>query len=146
MLTPRERMLVDRFLSYRYPARSASPERLLRDWQRLVEHVESGYGHLYEEYTNELGVRDSLEDVASIVSPSSQDKVRVAVRPWDDRFERATAFTQEPIFRQRLCEPARWWWYRIPKRANDSFLRQLEATAMRYAKERSRQPGGGAGD
>lgn len=140
MLVSRERTLVEEFLSCRYPtALTASPERLLREWQRLVERVEHGYEDRYEEYTNELGVRDSLEDVISMVSPSSQDKIRAAVRPWDDRFDRATEFTHEPIFRLGRCEPRRWWWHRIPKDANDSFATQVEATRARYAKERSPQ-------
>jgi hypothetical protein len=91
----------------------ATPEAHFVHWQRLVEKVEAGYDELGEEYVNELYIRDSLEDMVSMVSPSSQERLLEAIRPWDRRFESATRAIPRAL-RPWRWEPRRWWWWWYP--------------------------------
>ena len=120
LLTPRDRKLIDDLYLYRSEnSPLPTPESLFSHyWKWLVEKVESGYQDDYWEYTLRLERRDMLEDVVSMVSPSSQARLHEEIRPWDRRFEAATRPSTRRIFAgpRHPWIPLRWWYYRVARR------------------------------
>jgi len=94
---------------------------LLQKWEDFVAQVEKGYeGSIYE-YTNDLSIRDVLEDILLKAPLSLHDKLIQRVQPWDDRLHETTRKTSVPLA-PAVPQDAPSWWFRIPKK----LARQLE--------------------
>lgn len=84
-------------------------------WSTLVERVEAGYREDIHELTNALDARDLLEDLASVIRPDPQVKLRAMFASLDRRYELAT--TDIPVSllgKDSPWVPQRWWWWRAP--------------------------------
>ncbi len=62
----------------------------LRMWARFVEEVERGYSLTVYDYANDVSVRTILADLARVAPEALQRKLLTWLRPWDDRFQKAT--------------------------------------------------------
>ena len=85
---------------------------MLAAWSDLVDLIDRGYDRLWEEYMNELGVRDLLEKVLEVLPPGAvRERVVASIEATDERFRRVT----RPL--ERRCagpDEAAWWWGRAP--------------------------------
>ena len=125
MLADADRDLVEDAFVYRSLFPRATPEKLFEIWKRLVEEVERGHDD-FDEYTLALYRRDGLEDlVVTIVSPTSEERLRDLITPWDRRFEAATRPSNRAIFPRRW-KLSRWWWHRVPVISGEAFGRRLK--------------------
>lgn len=95
---------------------------LLTNWAYLVTTVERGYDDCIYEYTNDLSVRDMIETVLTSVSASAGAKIRKAVAPWDERFERATGRSNVSLNKGDLRHA---WWNRIPHKLSNELGEDL---------------------
>jgi len=93
-------------------ARSFRFEDLLRRWARFVEQVENGYTLGLDDFTQELALRDSLDDVLKKLPPGYQSKVDAWLEPWTHRFRFATREIHQPLL--PIENAARFWWWRLP--------------------------------
>jgi hypothetical protein len=84
-------------------------DKLLREWMRFVESVEASYRHTIDDYTNDLDIRDIIEDVRR-VSPTVGEKLRLGIASWDERFIEATH-----VF-PAWSTASQWWYRRVPIR------------------------------
>jgi hypothetical protein len=132
MLTEPDRTLVEDFMLYwwqtngpgppdhHYPV--GTPDSCLFLWRRLVEELERDDGYCEDdflnEYPNELGRRDGLEEWLTVVSPSNKERWGELIMALDKRFERATTHSPQSlrVSKSEWAKPVRWWWYRRPKR------------------------------
>jgi hypothetical protein len=75
--------------------------------------VEVGYVGECEEYANELGARDYLDEVEHR-APSEREKIQGDLSLWDDRFRAATVEESEPHLPPTEGRIG-WWQYRSPR-------------------------------
>jgi len=125
-LTPTEREELHALLG---AIDAAVPDRslngLLGDWASLVTAIESGYDDSIYEYTNDLAVRDQLEDLIQAAPSGLRAKIQSAVAPVDARFTTATEQAARPLSAASDQLPA--WWDRVPTRRIGELADDLEA-------------------
>jgi hypothetical protein len=79
-------------------------------WAELVSSVEVGYGMTIDDYTNDLAVREWLEQVRALVTVRIADSMAARLAPLDQRFREATV---APL--RRMPGAGDGWWYRLPR-------------------------------
>jgi hypothetical protein len=97
-------------------AESFGPAGIMEKWQKFVRQVEDGYQLSIHDFTHELSLRDTLEEIKNAVPSRLGQEIEATLRPWDERFYSATRFSSKPIdfaADEGLAE----WWFRIPLRA-----------------------------
>lgn len=92
---------------------------LLQQWRLFVTEVERAYKASIYEYTNDLSIRDLLQEILLKVPDSLQNKLLELIQPWDTRFYEATLPCERPLLRGVTRERPSPWWFRIPKRRGD---------------------------
>lgn len=118
-LAPEERSELETLL------RGASLNQLLGQWSELVRAVERGYDDSIYEYTNDLSVRDRLQDLIAASSSTLADKLRGELAPIDERFTAATEAAARPL--SAAPGDLAPWWRRVPRRRDGEFADDLEA-------------------
>jgi hypothetical protein len=96
--------------------RPVSFNALLKRWQELVHEVTVGYSLTLYDYTNDLSVRDQIEEVLTRVPDSLRARLEEVVRPLDERFEEGTTALEKP-----LLPRSHRWWFRIPRKRSAEF-------------------------
>lgn len=86
-------------------------DSLISGWRNFVSSVERGYLSSIYEYTNDLSIRDILEDVMNSTRQSARSKIQEALRPWDESFIKATQQIDKPLLGSSTSSI---WWFRIP--------------------------------
>ena len=117
-LSPEERGVVEEF-ERRASERAHFPVtlgKLLSWWESFVEEVEEGYPSSFDEYANDLSSRDVLERLVREAPPELAAKLTETLKPFDDRFEAATAEDSDGRIGELFAHDESWWWSRIPKR------------------------------
>lgn len=118
-LDPHDRSLLEDFYVFRQEIAGfrITPELHVERWERLVGSVASIYHDAFEEFVNELDGRDILEDAVSVLSPPGRKTMRSAIDPIDERYDRLTQWSDEPL--SPVPYPRRrWWWFRVPTNAD----------------------------
>jgi hypothetical protein len=117
-----------RFARRRHPI---TADTLFNDWVSLVTEVEGGYADSVDDYTNDLTSRDLLEDLIRDSQPSLRAKLERALKPWDERFRRATRPDDEKALSRYFNIKDRWWWHRTPAKGQLAvYLRQRASSPM----------------
>jgi hypothetical protein len=93
---------------------------LLRRWSDLVSAVERGYDDSIYEYTNDLAVRNRLDELAAGASPGLRAKLDRAVAEDDRRFTAATEEAARPLGTSR-------WSRRVPAHRVGELADDLES-------------------
>ena len=117
-LTPDEETALTRALleiQRRTGAKSTTTlEHLVQRWSRFVEEIERGYKLSIYDYTNDLCVRDILDDVIELVPESLRGDIRTELSAWDDRYRLATKPSAAPLLPgEDVVGQARW--HRVPR-------------------------------
>lgn len=102
-----------------------TPATLICAWRDFVTEVEHGYEEPSYEYVNELGNRDVLEKLLSIASGSVQAELTSFIMPLDARFNDATRQLDRCLASD--CGARQWWWFRIPRKLEDTLRDDLIA-------------------
>jgi hypothetical protein len=93
---------------------TATLEYLVSRWSRFVEEIERGYELSIYDYTNDLCVRDVLDDVIELVPESLRGDIRTELAAWDDRYRLATKPSAAPLLPgEDVVGRARW--HRVPR-------------------------------
>lgn len=85
---------------------------LLENWCKFVQEVETGYQLSFYDFTHDLSMRDLIEEIEEAVPVRLKREIEDVVRPWDERYFRATRPSRRSI--EIDCDPARQWWFRVP--------------------------------
>jgi hypothetical protein len=99
---------------------------MLRDWSDFVVAAERGYDYSIYDYTNDLSVRDQLEDVVQGAGPGLRAKLEGSLAEADRRFEAATEESARPLGKFGAATPP-WWWRRVPRRRVGELADDLES-------------------
>jgi hypothetical protein len=89
---------------------------LVTKWQNFVGRVERGYDDNLYEYTNDLSLRDLLDEIERGGTPAVAGLVADKIGASDARFREATSSRDTPLRRQPARITHRWWWSRVPRR------------------------------
>lgn len=85
---------------------------MVESWKGLVDEIERGYDEMIYEYTNDLSVRELLQElIDALPAGSVRSWVTREVEATDARYREATREVQEPIHGGRDAE---WWYWRVP--------------------------------
>jgi hypothetical protein len=119
-LLPRERQALLRLLQDVGEELSLTSPPTLEDlfvrWEKFVAEVEAGYLLSIYDYTRDLSVRDTLEEIMKGLPGSDlKNRIRERLTPFDDRFRLATSSSDKPIAPGADLHD-RLWWFRIPRR------------------------------
>lgn len=101
-----------------------SPVRLVESWEELVADAERGYGWNFDEYLNDLAVRDLVGRVLD--NPKLRDVpqmgwVRERIDAADRKFR--SAVLDQPV----RDDSVPWWRAHVPKRAGEELAADLLA-------------------
>jgi len=90
--------------------------RLVRQWIAFVAVVEVGYDDTWEDYTNELMLREYIAELCRQL-PGNRVAADLAesVAPWDERFRAATTEEPKPFGLTGDWGEEAWWAYRRPR-------------------------------
>jgi len=116
-LSPGESKLVEAVMDA-FSERAKFPislDYLIQRWRDFITEIELGYKTNIFEYTNDLGVRDLLEELLGQIPKSLRNRLVGVLQPWDARFTEATRETQEPLLPPLTKVKKHSWWYRVPR-------------------------------
>jgi hypothetical protein len=99
---------------------------MVEAWRELVAHIEEGYDDIIEEYSNDLSVRDLLDELLAVIPEGSvRSWVTKEIEQADQRYRDATREVDKPIFGSGEMA---WWWKRVPIVLVGELRRDLEGT------------------
>jgi len=105
-------------------------EQLLHRWQDFVVQAERGYQNSIYEYTNDLSVRDLLEEILRESPQTLRKELMQLIRPWDERFYNATKRIKRPVLPNVGQESRSWWWFRVPKSVGGELEEDLRSEGI----------------
>lgn len=128
-LTGDDRRRLDDFLLYRnVKGRFETLDSLIDAWDRLVAGLARAPSSLtYDEFTDRLRSRDSLETAVAQVTPLARGPLVAAVAPLDRRYLEHTNAQASSIRRSAAWRVDPWWWFRVPRAPGSRFREQLAA-------------------
>ena len=97
---------------------------LFQKWTLFAQKVQRGYDDSIYEYSNDLSVRDLLEEIMTKGPPSLREKLASQIQTSDAQFLEATKPVQKSPFSTRQRTPP-WWEGRIPKKITGELKEDL---------------------
>jgi hypothetical protein len=127
-LPPDEQQELVRLLAElaRRTGRDDSLGAMLRGWSDFVTRVQRGYDDSIYEYTNDLSVRDRLEQLVLGAGPGLRAALQGGIEEDDRRFEAVTEESVRPLGEFKDSPPP-WWWRRVPRRRAGELGEDLES-------------------
>jgi len=104
--------ILDNLSSMAMHGKKWSLEGLTADWRQFVSEVESGYQLTIYDYTNDLAIRDLLENLLKELPSSIGKKIESYLLPVDQLFRSTTTKINKPLLDDGTDQ--NWWWYQIP--------------------------------
>ncbi|UCB56615.1 MAG: hypothetical protein JSV30_05240 [Candidatus Omnitrophota bacterium] len=100
-------------------------DSLLGKWSAFIADVEKGYSGTVYDYTNDLSVRDLLEELIIEAPPNAGAKLMAAIQKLDQKFIK---LTQEAAFPFGSWQEGKapFWWKRIPLKLRGELKEDLE--------------------
>jgi hypothetical protein len=126
-LTPNERATLDQIIdplskSSKYPL---SLNLLIKKWQDFVAKVQKGYSFSIYDYTNDLSVRDLLQQISEQVPKPLMKKIVDIINPIDDKYIKTTRKVDRPLSSFESISEDQFWWFRIPKVLKEELKKDL---------------------
>lgn len=98
---------------------------LLSRWKALIGECETGYTCGYNDYTNDLCIREILQDFIDAASPALRAYIMEELEPLDERFKRCTRPVGKCLYGDFPPDKF-FWFYRIPNVLEDELLEELQ--------------------
>jgi hypothetical protein len=98
-------------------------------WSDFVREVERGYDASIYDYTNDLSVRDMVEDILLSVGDSTREKLNTALQPYDSRFYQATTEAVRALLISKAATGGSWR-RRIPLKLHGELEADLRAEGL----------------
>ncbi|MEV5826808.1 hypothetical protein AB0L25_14625 [Spirillospora sp. NPDC052242] len=111
-------------LPQRVRDRYRSPATLLDAWSQFVELCVSGYPYGFDEFINDLAVRDFIESIsadARVLENSARAEFYATVQKVDETFR---SLLQQGVDIGSADRP--WWRRGVLKRAGDEYVQDME--------------------
>lgn len=110
-------------------------EGLIDHWDSLVQAVEEGYDLTFDDYLNDMDLRDVLEGALEAATPEQRQAVEKRIASLDQRFNELTIECR-PIWGERAArenghDPTEHWWYfRRPAQPAPDFEEELREAGL----------------
>lgn len=88
-------------------------ETFIKEWRDFVDQVESGYTMTIDDYTNDLSIRELIDELLQKISAPLKEKVVLLIEPLDEKLKQSTYELRNPLTKR---ENPPWYWYRMPKK------------------------------
>lgn len=128
MFTRKELTLLDSIsASFSKRAKHATTwnfNELMKEWFDFIAKVEKGYTMTIDDYTNDLTLRDLLDELLQQLPEGLKNKVSKLVEPSYARFKNATIILRKPLWSDK--NPP-WWKYRLPKKLVGELKEDVES-------------------
>lgn len=97
-------------------AGSVTLPTLMQRWEEFSKQVNVGFPGYFEEYLNEVTVRDLLDEVVKALPPIDAAIVQDGIAAGDQSYVKATRPDDrgEMSKMYRISPDAGWWWRRFP--------------------------------
>lgn len=111
-------------------------EYLLERWLLFVSEVGRGYRYTIDDYTNDVSVRDLLEEIMRDVPGPLREKIYDQVKLLDKRFYESTRPVARPlqpplaVFYPQLKENPGLWWFRVPEKVDGELEKDLRSEGL----------------
>ena len=102
-------------------------ESLLNGWQNVISEVEKGYSLGINDYTNDLTLRDLIEEVLRGCPEDLKEKISLFIKRWDEKFDHLTQKAKRPLLK---IDKEFWWWGRIPLNLKDPLKSDLQRNGL----------------
>lgn len=102
---------------------------LVQRWETFVAQVGQGYTDSIYEYTNDLSMRDVIQEVLQNTEESLRQKLLAVVQPVDQRLEQATREIGRSLLGDKTSKVA-WWWFRVPTRLSGELEDDLRSEGL----------------
>ena len=125
-LTPEENVKLNQILAFQ-SARAKFLIKLpylLKKWDCFVTRIEEGYRLTIDDYTNDLSIRDLLQEILEVIPNNTELKKWIG--ELDGRFIGGTKKVEFPLLPLMNRPKVGWWWFRIPLHPGDELKKDLE--------------------
>ncbi|MCC6927713.1 MAG: hypothetical protein IT359_01870 [Gemmatimonadaceae bacterium] len=105
---------------------------LASKWDAIVRSVEEGYPFGFDDYLNDMDLRDTLFAALAVAMPDEREQVEGRVEALDARMRAVTlpcpCLWGEEVEEDDGLDPGREWWYFVrPAKPNDELAGELAA-------------------
>jgi len=107
---------------------SIAPESIIDRFAQTIEECSSTYRYGLDDYTNDLTVREIIQDILDAARVGAFDALRALLADLDRRFCAVTIELPEPIFAAALARRDRkkyFFYFRIPHRPGEEMVEDL---------------------
>ena len=110
-------------------------EGLLGYWDSLVQAVEEGYDLTFNDYVNDMELRDVVQGVLEVATLDERRKAEPRLAALDRRFRDLTVecapVIGEKVARENGHDPLEhWWFFRRPKQPAPDFEEELREAGI----------------
>lgn len=108
---------------------------LLEHWDSLVQAVEEGYDLTFDDYLNDMDLRDVLQGALEVASTDEKKKAEDRLGSLDERFKdlsvECAPIWGEKVARENGHDPVEHWWYfRRPRKPAPDFEEELREAGL----------------
>jgi hypothetical protein len=103
---------------------------LLNKWGDFVSKVEQGYDDSIYEYTNDLSIRDLIEEIMGQLPQTIKAKLLPLISKADERYFSSTRQVERPLGGNWQKEQTPSWWLRIPINLKEELKRDLRSEGL----------------
>lgn len=125
-LAPKDNIKVNSILASRsaLAKHSISLSYLINKWDHFIKKVEEGYRLTIDDYTNELSIRDLLQEILEVIPNNTE--LEKWIEELDNRFIFITKKVDIPLLPLMKRSEIGWWWFRIPLKPGLVLARDLQ--------------------
>jgi hypothetical protein len=115
-------------------------DSLLSRWSYFIGQCEKGYEDCLDEYTNDLGTRELLQEVIEKVTPHLAAKLKAHLVEKDRRFIEATEEISTPLLtlHKPLGHIKRMLYFRVPKKLGEDMEKELRSMGVLRRKDKTK--------
>lgn len=108
---------------------------LLDHWESLVAAVEEGYNLTFDDYLNDMDLRDTLGGALEVADPDDQPAAEKRLEALDELFHEMTVECRPVRGEQHARENGhdandQWWYFRRPKDPAPDFEEELREAGL----------------
>ena len=108
---------------------------LLDHWESLVAAVEEGYNLTFDDYLNDMDLRDTLAGALEVADPDDQPAAEKRLETLDELFHEMTVECRPVRGEQYARENGhdandQWWFFRRPKDPAPDFEEELREAGL----------------
>ncbi len=103
---------------------------LISRWEGFATQVQEGYDDSIYEYTNDLSIRDLLQEISDACNAPLREKILRSLDYYDEHFRKATTEAARPFVTQSERKRNWWWRSRVPVKLHPELEADLRSEGL----------------